>query len=135
MTDTGKINVRAILLAPLAAFAASLALAFCAGLFLFAVALAFDGGPDPDSIAFTFVFLALFVLPTYVLCGYIASRMAETNWLTHAGIASVIFLIANVLMAFPFDPDEPISASDVLCYASIVPLGLFGGFIATKHGG
>lgn len=133
MEDSLRLNARAVLLAPLGAFLASLVLAFCAGLLLFAVALAFDGGPSPDSVAFTLLFLGLFVMPPYVLCGYLASWMAQDKPLVHAGIAGLIFLVANILMALPFDDADPMSWSDILCYASIVPLGLVGAIIETMR--
>ena len=132
MTTTAKFNVRAVLIAPLSALIASLALAFCSGIFLFNVAFAFGGAPGADSIIFTILFRALFVLPAYVLCGYIAARMAGTRPLVHAAIAAAILLFANALMVFPLNPFA-LSWTDVLCYVSIVPLGLVGGFLAAKH--
>lgn len=121
-----KIEVRSVLLAPLLAFLASMILAVLAGLFLGFFGGLFIQDPEETSTLFDMAFIAVFVLPAYVICGLSASLLASSRPLAHAAIAGFLYLVATLAMSFPSDPEDPFGWSDALCFVSIVPLSLLG---------
>lgn len=139
MKSGRHLDYRAIVFAPVAAFLVSLFLAALAGLFLGFFGSIFIDDPENTSILFDLVFLAAFVLPAYVFCGYLAARIAGTRTITHAAIAGAVFLAANIGMvfigmAFSADPDEPLAWfgwTDAVCYLSVIPLAILGGKFAS----
>ena len=125
-----RFDYRAIFLALVAAFVVSLILAVLAGLFLGFFGSAFIDDSESTSVFFDLGFLTVFVLPAYICCGYLAARMAASRHLVHATIAGAVFLLANIAMAFPSDPDDPIAWTDAFCYLSAIPLAVLGGKLA-----
>ncbi|MFN7289879.1 MAG: hypothetical protein ACK5YR_09095 [Pirellula sp.] len=120
-----KIEIRPVVLAPLLAFVASILLALFAGLFLGLFGSFFVQDTE-TTILFEIAFVTVFVLPAYVFCGIAASFLARTRPLVHATIAGFVYLIANLAMSFPSDPEDPFGLSDALCFISIVPLAMLG---------
>lgn len=128
--DQKKVSIP--LLAPLFAFAASILLALCAGLFLGLFGSFFIQDTEP-SILFEIVFVSVFVLPAYVVCGIAVSFFARTSLIVHATIAGAVYLIANLAISHPFAPDDPFSWTDALSFIAIVPLTMIGAKIGEAY--
>ena len=126
------ITVRAVLLAPLAAFACSLVLAGIAGVFIALLGGSLLDANGDTTIAFNIIFFPSFVWLPYLLCGIVAGRIAESRPVRHALYAGCVFLVANVAMAFPLDADDPFSWTDAISYALIVPLAMLGGKLVNR---
>lgn len=121
-----KIEIRPLLIAPVLAFVFAMLLAILAGLFLGLFGGIFITDADETTILFDIAFIALFVLPAYVLCGVIASLLATARPHFHAALAGFVYLLASLAMALPSNPEDPFGWSDAICFAAIVPLSLLG---------
>jgi hypothetical protein len=130
MTKNRSVDYKAVILAPLLAFAFSMLLAIAAGIFLALFGGFFLGEADESSPVFDFIFVGLFVMPAYVVCGFIAAKLASSRFLLHALIAGTLLLIANVALTMFGDAEDPVSLLDAICFASIVPLSVLGSRLA-----
>jgi peptidoglycan/LPS O-acetylase OafA/YrhL len=122
--------LRALVVAPIAGFAAALILAVFAGLFLGFFGSAFVDDPNDTSVIFDLLFVTAFVFPAYLVCGFVAAKLAETRPLFHATIAGILLLGVNFGSAFLFPDDDPFQWIHALCYILTVPLVLLGGKLA-----
>jgi hypothetical protein len=127
------ISVRAVLLAPLAAFVISIVLGAMAGIFIALFAGTLSDGNGETTIVFDAIFFPAFVWLPFLLCGYFAGRMAHSHRVTHALYAGCVYLCANVAMSLPWDTQEPYFWTHMLNYALIIPLAALG--TASAHFG
>ncbi|MEM8672237.1 MAG: hypothetical protein AAGG48_32280 [Planctomycetota bacterium] len=126
------ISVRAVLLAPLAAFVVSLVLGAMAGIFIALFGGALSDGNGETTIVFDAIFFPSFVWLPFLLCGYLAGRIAQSRHLTHAVYAGCVYLCASIAMSLPWDANEPYFWTHVLSYALIIPLAALGGKLAER---
>ncbi|MGB7326589.1 MAG: hypothetical protein WBD31_17065 [Rubripirellula sp.] len=126
------ISVRAVLLASVVAIAISIALGALAGVFIFVYWMMLFDSNQASEILFDAIFFPAFVWLPFLLCGYLAGRIAGYRCVHHAFYAGCIYLVANVAMSFPWRVDAPYFWTHVLSCALIVPLSLLGGKLAER---
>lgn len=73
------------------------------------------------------VAVPIFVFPPYILCGYVAGRLAKRRVTLHAGIAGLILLVASNVA-----PQLNVSWSDFVRYASSLAMSFLGGRLSMR---
>lgn len=126
------IAVRAVLLSPVATFFIALVLAAMAGVFIAMFGAALSDANGDSTILFDAIFFPVFVWLPYLLCGYLAGRLAGARHVTHALYAGCIYLVANVGMSLPWDTADPHFWTHLTSFALIVPLALLGGKLSER---
>ncbi|TWU47803.1 hypothetical protein [Rubripirellula reticaptiva] len=131
-TVSAAISIPAVLFAPVATLAISLVLAAMAGLFIFIYWMLLFDRNEGSTILFNAIFFPAFVWPPFLLCGYLAGRLAGYRCIAHAFYAGCIYLVADVAMSVPWLVDAPYFWTHVMSCVLIVPLALLGGKLAER---
>jgi hypothetical protein len=131
-----RFNFIGILIALVSAFASAFLLAILAGVFLGLFGAGFVDEQGNTSIVFDGLFYLLFVLPPYLICGFVAAHFGANRKILHALIAGLCLLLVLIAMAFlPSDESEAMGFSDYFIYIAVLPLSLIGAWLYVRIAG
>jgi hypothetical protein len=124
-----SLSVLAILVGPFIGFPLGFALAAAFGLSL-ATLFHYTGIVHSKAAMLLVLAVAfpLFVFPPYILCGYVAGRLAKQRVTLHAFIAGLILLIVSSI-----PPPSNISGTYIIRYISAIGMSHLGGKLATRR--
>jgi len=125
-----KFNFIGILIALVSAVTSAFLLAILAGIFLGLFGAVFMEENGNTSFVFDGLFYLLFVLPPFLICGFIAAHFGHDRKMLHAFVAGVCLLLIMIAMTFlPSDESEAMGFSDYFYYIAILPMALIGGWL------
>lgn len=131
-TPDSGLALRAVLLSPVATFVISLVLAAMAGIFIALFGAALSDANGESTIIFDAIFMPTFVWLPYLLCGYLAGRIAGFRHVFHALCAGCVYLVASVGMSLPWDLSDSHFWTHMTSFALIIPLALIGGKLSER---
>ncbi|TWU48872.1 hypothetical protein Poly51_47760 [Rubripirellula tenax] len=127
-----SVSIRSVLLASVATFVIALFCAALAGIFIVIFGPSLSNAEGDATLLFDAIFFPAFVWLPFLLCGYIAGRIAGRNHVAHGLYAGCVYLVVNIAMSIPWRFDNPYFWTHVLSCVLIVPLALLGGKLAER---